>query len=234
MAFFDNKPNLWTHDCSSKATCVYQIEDFCPISGLMKNRNVCNIQGKIQFSMNMIKSLANFQCNGKTVQESAKPLPVEEVVTDTTTTALILDVIEEEKKKPPVYESVSNFWEMLVENKWTIGRHYCKWGGQTCTNKTCIYAHSFSQFSVTFSKQKVIDFFKNASIKPDNQEKPLFFITRQLVDDFKCTTKGCKGEMNKDTAYLRYYNNINNLLRYPEYVSHCTKCSKKLVLSMYM
>lgn len=238
LVFFDNRPNLWTHDCSSQETCDYQVNDICQISGLNKKNH---IQEKMLSLMAIVKNLTNLYCNDtKTPEdnstergssdssESSIPPHIE----SQDCTELILDVIEE--KKPREYDSVILLGNIVFDNKWIIRRNYCRWRTQTCTNRKCLYAHSFEQLTEVFSKQKVVEFYKTASIKLDNQEKPVFFILRRLVGDFKCTTKDCTGEMDKEDVYMRYYNNVNNLLRYPDYVSRCLKCSKKLVLSVYI
>ncbi len=239
MTFFDHKPNLWTHDCTFQPTCAYQVNGICMISGLYKKNYV--VQRKILTLVNIIKSPVD---DTKVKEIPTTPLKEEPISSELTESCLFtsssssVEDIEDVKligvNEQGEYASVRHLGHFLYENKWSIKRSYCRWKDRNCTNRACGYAHSFSELADVFEKQKVIDFFKNASIKSDNQERPTFFILRRVVDNFHCTTKKCNGEIDKNNTYIRYYNYVNKSLRYPDYVSCCLKCCKKLVLSVYI
>lgn len=140
----------------------------------------------------------------------------------------------EEKPKPELVEwcRSRHLDEQFKRFNIVVKQKFCR-SAPSCRVPHCRFVHSWRDLVAPFTDARIIEFFKQAKIKREqNRKTPQSYALREPTR-MRCPNKGCAGKFDLRRITIRSNNTVTDLLTYPHYHSHCTLCERKITLSVY-
>lgn len=140
----------------------------------------------------------------------------------------------EEKPKPELVEwcRSRHLDEQFNRFNIVVKQKLCR-SAPNCRAPQCRFVHSWRDLVAPFTDARIIEFFKQAKIKREqNRKTPQSYALREPTR-MRCPNKGCGGKFDLRRITIRSNNTVTGLLTYPHYHSHCTLCARKITLSVY-